>query len=582
MNRNPVNQHITLQTAAFVAETAASNPPASTDMGFGFGMLTARQLLSAPCLLKYVEWFLISGMLLVLLAPLAGKISGWPQAVDLKENRHLAPRPAIGKTAWNNLPNAVDQWWNDRFTFRTQLIPMREQIWIDLLSAPGKQYVCGKDGHLFLNLMKGEKFHGGQNATVLDYIGENYLTAEQLSNWADYLEGKSAWLWAHGIHYLFVIAPNKITVQERFLPNMIRMAKGISYLQQLRGQVFPRLTKDVDLLDLTEVLIAKEVETGISMFSRVDDVAHWNGAGFYEGLLAMDERLRLHFPDMPPFPEDKLELQKSAIDPTVFTCQWKNDPTVHAVEETIVAFRSDGWDDPKCSEAMGRKGNLVLFSDSSWKRFCAGLESFFPGAHTAFPYQWQHHRHADIYHMTFNELRHMVQEERLDVVVEAQTERALGIPLAFGIPAEFRLAAKFARGNTLFLLTINEINTLFGANIDGIAIDGDAFVVSAKNNDPALGTSKSLMVPKDSESVMLIDLDVPAADTFQVFWSINDVFSENDSFKAALEVGRNVLFLPNPLPAGQEYRLRIDPGAAAGKYRIRKIEVRATTNTVLQ
>jgi hypothetical protein len=572
MNRNRINRQPVIQPGDSIAEASAADLPGSTDVG----LCTARQSISALCPLKYVEWVLISGLLLVLFAPLAGTILGWPQAVDLKENRHLAQPPDIGKTSWNDLPHAIDQWWNDRFAFRTQLIPLRESIWLDLLSAPGKQYVRGKGGHLFLNLMKGEKFHGGQNATVLDYLGENHLTAEQLSDWTDYLEGRSAWLRAHGIYYLFVIAPNKITVEEHFLPNRIRMAKGISYFEQLREQVFPKLTPNVDLLDLTPVLIEKEHKTGIPMFSRTGDVTHWNGAGFSAGLAAMDERLRRHFPDMPPFPEDKFELQRSPTDPTVFLCRWQNDPAVHAVAETIVSFRPGGWEDSKCSIAAGRKGNLVLFSDSSWKGFCGGLEAFFPGTHSAFPYQWEHHRHAGIHYVTFNELRRIVQEERPDAVVEAQTERALIIPPGIGIPAEFRLAARFARGRTIFLLTVNDLDTLFGVNIDGTAIDGDALVVNATSNDPAIGTSKSLLVPRNSESVLLIDLDAPAPGTFQLFWSINDAFSENDSIKAALEMGRNVLFLPNPVPAGEDFHLRIDPGNVTGKYRIRKIEIRAT------
>ena len=564
-----------LQKSTFVLEVAAPDPAASAYSGLGTGV-AAGQSPSAPSPFKYMEWMLISGMLLILFAPIAGKMMGWPPEWDLKENRHPAQPPDVGKTSFNALPNTVDQWWNDRFAFRTQLIPLRELIWLDLLSAPGKQYVRGIDGHLFLNPMPGEIFHGSQNPTVLDYLGINCLTAEQLSNWTDYLEGKSAWLRAYGIHYMFVISPNKITVQERFLPNMIRIGKGKSYLEQLQKQVFPNLTPNVDLLDLTPMLIAREHETGIPLFSRTGDVAHWNGAGFLEGLLAMDERLRRHFPNMPPFPEDKLELHISGIDPTAYSCRWKNDPAVHAVEEPIIAFRSDGWDNPKCSKATGQKGKLALFSDSSWKGFCGGLESFSPTGHTAFPYQWKHHRHADIYHLTFNELRRMIQEEEPDVVVEAQTERALVIPPGIGIPVEFRLAARFARGNTIFLLTINEINTLFGANTDSITIDGDALIFNATNDDPALKTSNSVQIAKDSESTMLIDLDAPAAGIFQVFWSINDTFSENDSIKAYLRTGRNVIFLPIPLPSGEEYRLRIDPGAAAGKHRIRKIEIRAT------
>lgn len=569
-----MNQHTTLQPITIVAETAAQCPSASPDSALGVG--AARHLSSVSNLLKYMEWLLIFGMLFVLFAPLAGKISGWPQEVDLMENRLLAQPPAVRETAWNHLPHAVDKWWNDRFTFRTQLIPLRELIWLDLLSAPGKLYVRGMNGHLYLNPLPGEKYHDTQNPTVLDYLGINRLTAEQLSNWTDYLEGKCAWLMAHGIHYLFVIAPNKISVQERFLPNMILKAKGKSYLEQLRELVFPNLTQNVDLLDLTQVLNAKEHETGIPMFSRTNDVGHWNGAGFYEGLLAMDNRLRRLFPDMLPFPGDKLELRVSDNDPTVFSCQWKDDESVHAAEETIISFRSGEWTEPKCSTADGRNGNLMLFSDSSWKGHCGGLNIFFPGGHTAFPYQWGKHRHAHLQHVTFNELRRIVREDRPNVLVEAQTERALAIPAGIGIPSEFRHAARFARGKPVFLWTINEPDAMFGVNIDEIAIDGDAFVVTITNDDPALETLNFISSPKDSTSVLLIDMDVPAAGIFQFFWSVKEGFCENDSVKAPLEMGRNVLFLPSSVPAGEDFRLRVDPGTVTGKYRIRKIEIRAT------
>ncbi|MBI5589580.1 MAG: acyltransferase [Deltaproteobacteria bacterium] len=137
-------------------------------------------------------------------------------------------------------------------------------------------------------------------------------------------------------------------------------------------------------------------------------------------------------------------------------------------------------------------------------------------------------------------------------------------------------AAWFVRGKTIFLWPIHNPDAMYGVNIDGIKIESDAFVVGATNDKPALGTSHTVQVPEGSESVLFIDLDAPAAGIFQAFWSIKEDYCENDSIKAPLEIGRNVIFLPIPLPAGQEYRLRIDPGTAPGKYRIRKIEIHAT------
>jgi hypothetical protein len=529
-------------------------------------------------LLKSMEWALMGGLLLILFAPLVGKIAGWPLEIDLKENRNLAHRPSIRNMTWTDLPRAIDTWWNDRFTFRTQIIPLRESLWIDMLNAPGKQYVRGVDGHIFLNPMPGEKFHGGQNPTVLDYLGYYRLTADQVSDWTDYLEGKNAWLQAHGIHYLFVISPNKITVEDRYLPNRIRMAKGKTYLDQLREQVFPKLTPQVDLLDLTPILTAKEQETGRPMFSRTDEVAHWNGEGFLEGLLAMDKHLRRHFPDMPPFPDTLLTLRKSDTDPTAFSCKWENDPTVQTIEETIFSSRTGDWTDAKCSKASGRKGMLTLFSDSSWKYFCGGLEFFMPGSHTAFPYQWEYHRHADIQHVTFDELRRSVMEEMPDVIVEAQTERALTIPPEIGIPEVFRMAARFAHGKTIFLWSAHQPDAIFEKNFDAIEIDRDACIVTTVSGHPVLMASHSIPVPDDSQTVIFMDMDAPAAGTLQVYWSIDDTFSKNDSITTDLEMGRNIVFLSIPLPAGKECRLQMVPGTDAGKYVFRKIELRATSS----
>jgi hypothetical protein len=549
--------------------------PISQLMSFGLGKGGVKQLTSALYLTNKVEWILILGMLIILFLPLLGRILRWPKELDLQENRHLSQPPDFRETAWNDLPHGVDQWWNDRFAFRTQLIPLKEFIWYDLLKVPGKQLVPGLDGHVFFNSMPGDIYQGAQNSTVLDYMGINQLTAEQLSNWTDYLEGKSAWLRVNGIHYLFVIAPNKVTVEERFLPNKIRMAKGKSYLEQLREDVFPKLTQNVDLLDLIPVMIAKEHETGIPMFNRAGDVTHWNEAGFYEGLVAMDNHLRSSFPSMAPFPKDKIELRVSDNDRTVFSCHWKEDISVHAAEEKIVSFRSGNWTDSKCSTADGRNGNLVLFSDSSWKALFKGLNIFSPGGHTAFPYQWEKHRHAHYGLVTFNELQRIVREERPNVIVEAQTERALTIP-AMGIPPEFRDAARFARGKPVFSWSADESDTMSDAVREEIEVKEDTFVVNITKENPVSDSLNFIRAPQNSTSVLLIDVEVPAAGTFQLFWSLKKGFCENGPIKEQLEAGRNVKFFPIPIPTGEELRLCVHPGTVTGRYQIRKIEIRAT------
>jgi hypothetical protein len=478
----------------------------------------------------FAEAILIAGMSLILSAPMIAKATGWPPARDLNEHRVLAAFPGTGTTSLGRWPKAVDAWWNDHFGLRSQIVSLYETFRVSWLRAPGQRYFQGIDGHLFLNHRYGPPL----NATVFDYLGAGpRLGPEQIADWTDYLEGKNEWLKAYGIHYLFVLAPNKITVEERFLPEEVRRRKGQSYLEQLRQKVFARLPDDVDWLDLTASLKTGELEEGVPMFKRIGDNSHWNGAGFFTGLKIMDEHLRRFFPQMPPFPEDQISLMPVEGDPTAFSFVWKEDPSIRIAKDSIMLRRRGNWEDPKCSTAEGRKGSLVLISDSSWK-IRTGMKIFLPGGHTAFPYQWGHHRHAAISFISFEELLRIVREEHPDVIVEAQTERELAVP---DIPPEFRYAAKFRRGRP---------------------------VSEGGRDTPA----------ENSKVISRVDIEAPGAGTAEVCWRCEEGKPPRNCVQIGLEKGRNVLFVPATVPAGAGCRLFLSSSAVSGRCKVRKFDVR--------
>ena len=481
---------------------------------------------------EFADALLIAGMLLILSAPMISKITGCPPPAHLNEHRVLAAFPGLRTTSLGRWPRAVDAWWNDHFGLRSQVIPFYETLRVFLLKAPGQRYFLGKEGHLFLNHVYGPVL----NATVFDYLGGSpRLTSEQIADWTDYLEGKDEWLRAYGIHYLFMIAPNKITVEDRFLPEEVRRRKGQSHLEQLRARVLTRLPQEVDWLDLTASLKTRELEEGVPMFRRIGDDTHWNGAGFYTGLKVMDEHLRRFFPQMPPFPEDKILLARAQGDPSAFSFVWKEDPSIHSAQDGIMTRRRGNWEDPKCSTAEGRTGALALFSDSSWK-FRPGLEIFGPGGHTAFPYQWGYHRHAAASFVSFEELVRIVREEHPDVIVEARTERELAVP---SVSPEFRHAAKFRRGRP-------------------VPEGGDS---SAEN----------------SEVIARIDVETPGAGTAEVCWQCEEGEPPKNCVQTVLEKGRNVLFVPAAAPPGQGCRLQLSPSAVSDRCKVRKFDVREVT-----
>jgi hypothetical protein len=140
--------------------------------------------------------------------------------------------------------------------------------------------IGGKDGWYF---------YTGDNLQE-DFMGLLPLKEQQLKTWKIDFVHKRDWLAARGIHYLFVVVPNKQSIYPEYLPDFVQKAKGETRLEQLINYL--KKDKDVHILDLTPVL-RNAKHTG-RLYGKTD--THWNFYGAFLGYQAIMRQISRWFP----------------------------------------------------------------------------------------------------------------------------------------------------------------------------------------------------------------------------------------------------------------------------------------------
>lgn len=217
---------------------------------------------------------------------------------QLNENRKLAKPPEFHFTvsAIQKYPAAYTKYFNDHFGFRKWLVTGNFLLKHQLLGvSPSSQVIVGKDGWLFYT---GE-------GEVNDSRAITRFEGERLEHWARSLEMKRVWLEKQGIHYLFVIAPNKSTVYREFMPdshNRVREKTGIDDLID-----YLRANTRVAVVDVRPALQA--AKTTERLYHRTD--THWNDYGAFIAYQEIMKQLVRWYPSLKMHTLDEFEVSRS-------------------------------------------------------------------------------------------------------------------------------------------------------------------------------------------------------------------------------------------------------------------------------
>jgi alginate O-acetyltransferase complex protein AlgJ len=217
---------------------------------------------------------LVALFLVSLVTPGAVMLAGVDRGVAPAENRALAPPPGRPRS-WAQLrafPGAASRYFEDHFGLRARLVRWQALLRLRVLGVSASpDVIVGREGWMF---------YAGDGAAE-DIASAVPFTRAELEAWRTTLEHTQNWMAAHGIAYVFVLAPDKHEVYPELLPPSVRRVGA-----ETRSDALVRYLRDVStvpVLDLRGPLSAAKGRERI--YHRTD--THWNDRGAFAASQAL-------------------------------------------------------------------------------------------------------------------------------------------------------------------------------------------------------------------------------------------------------------------------------------------------------
>lgn len=237
---------------------------------------------------------------LIIAIPCVGTVFGWDLYPPKEENRKLAEWSELKGVPVGEMPMRFGACFKDNFAFRNLLIRRFTKLRRNITGSRSDRVLVGKDKWLFFN----------RQGSILDYRGAGTLNDADLKRWIDSFHVRTDWLKQRGVHYLFVIPPDKIQMYPEKLPDNLRKLRGRARSDQIMQAVASR--PGLDILYLKQALL--DAKDGHVLYLAND--THWNDRGAFVAHQSILTRLKRKFPNWEPAPESAF-----TITPSV----WKGD-----------------------------------------------------------------------------------------------------------------------------------------------------------------------------------------------------------------------------------------------------------------
>ncbi len=222
-----------------------------------------------------------------------------PSRIGATAERRAADRPpAFRADAPLEFPLRFGPYFSRHFPFRTTLIGLYNLLEIEALGySPVNLVLVGKDGWWYLDRPVDEP-------GTTEYFQAYKLFSEgELDEWARVLEGRRAWLAGRGIRYMFVIAPDKVSIYPEFMPDRIRQFRHVSRMDQLLDYLGKHT--NIAAPDLRPALLAAKKSRQV--YPKKD--SHWNDMGAFIADGEIQKSLAAFFPSAAPLALSDFELK---------------------------------------------------------------------------------------------------------------------------------------------------------------------------------------------------------------------------------------------------------------------------------
>lgn len=231
---------------------------------------------------------------LFIITPAVVMVVSDKENVSKQEKRRLAELGKLKLTfaSMKIFPAKFEAYFNDHFGLRTTFVKMYSKIIVNVFrTSPQKLVTVGKKNWLFY----------ADDDEIVKFTGYHHSSDATIDAWKQILADRQTMLAAQGIHYLFMVGPNKSTVYPEFLPERIRAKRVTSALEKLNQKLAspPQFTGFIDLQDV--LLSAKNNDL---LFYESD--THWNHSGAYAAYTAITTHLSKKFDGFQPIPREQL------------------------------------------------------------------------------------------------------------------------------------------------------------------------------------------------------------------------------------------------------------------------------------
>lgn len=214
-----------------------------------------------------------------------------------KENRLMVPKPRLfghqfDISELHRYPKRISEYLLDIFPYRLQITSVLFDVQRDQFGRQGDRGIFGKGNWLFYN----ESDAGSRAGSITNYIGNGVTSEKAAAAYFERLERKRKFFADRGIRYYFLIAPNKVTIHDEYLPDSLREARGKSFRETFMAYYRDRIRDEGIpdfVVDPTDALIARKAWKSPLYFAQD---AHWNWEGRLVAARVLCDRLRRDFP----------------------------------------------------------------------------------------------------------------------------------------------------------------------------------------------------------------------------------------------------------------------------------------------
>ena len=192
------------------------------------------------------------------------------QAAIGNETKTEAPKLSDGVELTAN----IDSYFAQNFGFRNGLVYVQNMLKEKLFKTSGQaDVIVGEDGWLFYG------------RALDDYLGTSVRGEVELDRMAAVVLMMQEYVERQGGQFIFVSAPNKMSVYGEYMPYYYIEGKGSGNYELLHE----RLTQlGVNTIQLKNILSSKKLD-GVQLYHRLD--SHWNNYGAALAYEAMADKL---------------------------------------------------------------------------------------------------------------------------------------------------------------------------------------------------------------------------------------------------------------------------------------------------